>query len=134
MAFRSFSVLRALGARTRARTLRMLRRGVRSRAARRAAAARFAHPAETERQPANPARREARAFVSIAKAQRLQMAKSKKAECHSECEHPWFSAATLLDYHASDDDGVMDERRFAPLPRAGITNLGMRLFAVSSAA
>ena len=28
--------------------------------------------------------------------------------------------------HTSDDDGVLDERRFAPLPRAGITNLAWR--------
>ena len=43
-----------------------------------------------------------------------------------------FSAATLLDYHASDGDGVLDERRFAPLPRAGITNLGKTCFLSSS--
>ena len=43
-----------------------------------------------------------------------------------------FSAATLLDYHASDGDGVLDERRFAPLPRAGITNLGNTCFLSSS--
>ena len=43
-----------------------------------------------------------------------------------------FSAVTLQDYHASDGDGVLDERRFAPLPRAGITNLGNTCFLSSS--
>ena len=41
-------------------------------------------------------------------------------------------SATLLDYHASDDDGVLDERRFAPLPRAGVANLGNTCFLSSS--
>ena len=43
----------------------------------------------------------------------------------------------LLDYHASDGDGVLDERRFAPLPLAGIEkreaeNLGNTCFLSSS--
>ena len=43
-----------------------------------------------------------------------------------------FSAATLLDYHASDGEGVLDERRFAPLLRKGIANLGNTCFLSSS--
>ena len=92
----------------------MPRRGARSRAARRAVTARFAHAAETERHPVHRARHEARAFVSLALAHAKRgNAKSTDGRVSQDLQTHAFSAATLLDYHASDGDGVLDERRSA---------------------